>query len=141
MSRLGVAIVGTGAVAGIHIGAYQQFADRCEIRVLCDMFKDKAQKMKESNNLDQADVLEDWHEILTRDDIDMVSLCLPAGEHGKVSVSLLLAGKHVLVEKPMASSLAECDAMIAASQKPMLFSPGKMFLGTGVPGYWPLVSA
>lgn len=117
MSMLGVAIVGAGAVAGVHVGAYQQFADRCEIRVLCDMFKDKAQKIKESNNLDQADVLEDWHEILTRDDIDVVSLCLPAGEHGKVSVPLLLADKHVLVEKPMAPSLAECDAMIEASKK------------------------
>lgn len=117
MAGLGVAIIGTGAVAEIHIGAYRQFADRCEIRVLCDMFKDKAQKIKESNNLDQADVLEDWHQILTRDDIDVVSLCLPAGEHGKVSVPLLLAGKHVLVEKPMAPSLEECDAMIEASQK------------------------
>lgn len=117
MRGLGVAIIGTGAVAEIHIGAYRQFADRCEIRVLCDMFKDKAQKIKESNNLDQADVLEDWHQILTRDDIDVVSLCLPAGEHGKVSVPLLLAGKHVLVEKPMAPSLEECDAMIEASQK------------------------
>ena len=117
MSRLGVAIIGTGAIAGIHIGAYQQFADRCEIRALCDMFKDKAQRIKESNNLDQADVFEDWHKILTRDDIDIVSLCLPAGEHRKIAVPLLLAGKHVLIEKPMAPSLAECDAMIEASQK------------------------
>lgn len=117
MSRLGVAILGTGAIAGVHIDAYKQFADRCEIRVLCDMFKDKAQKIKESKNLDQANVLEDWHEILTRDDIDIISLCLPAGEHGKVSVPLLEAGKHVLVEKPMAPSLAECDAMIEASKK------------------------
>lgn len=117
MGKLSIAIVGAGAIAGVHIDAYKQFTDRCEIRVICDVLKKKAEKLKESKGLHQAVVTEDWRDILLRKDIDAVSICLPPNKHAEVGISMLNAGKHVLVEKPMALSLLECQKMIEASKE------------------------
>jgi len=56
-------------------------------------------------------------EILEASDIDLVSICTPPFCHAEIAIDFLNAGKNVLVEKPMAASLEECDAMIAAAQK------------------------
>ena len=58
----------------------------------------------------------DYHEMLARDDIDLVSVCTPPFEHARNSIDALNAGKHVYCEKPMAGSLRECDAMIEAAR-------------------------
>lgn len=55
--------------------------------------------------------------LLADDSIDMVSVCLPTHLHREVSEAALRAGKHVLVEKPLALTLKDADAMIAAAQK------------------------
>src|SRR5690625_3811718 len=55
--------------------------------------------------------------MLERSDIDLVSVCTPPYTHADISIDFLNADTHVLVEKPMASSLAECDAMNEAAQK------------------------
>jgi predicted dehydrogenase len=65
--------------------------------------------------LKNAVAYKDVADILLRSDIDAVSICLPPKAHSELTVKALDAGKHVLVEKPMASSVAECDAMIAAA--------------------------
>ncbi len=117
MDKLGVAVIGTGAISSVHIDAYQQFKDICEIRILCDISKDKAQNMKENKNLKISEVLEDWKKILKRNDIDIISLCLPPNMHASVAIPMLEAGKHVLVEKPMALSLNQCDKMIKAAKE------------------------
>jgi len=117
VEKIGIGIIGAGAIAAVHVDAYKQFADRCEIKAICDVFRDKAEKLKESKNLAQATVVEDWQEVAAREDIDAVSVCLPPHEHAEVSISLLDAGKHVLVEKPMALSLFECKKMIEASER------------------------
>lgn len=121
MSKLGVAIIGTGAIADVHIDAYLKFEENCEIRILCDVFRDKAQKMKEMKRLNTTEVLEDWHDILEREDIDIISLCLPPSQHVEAAVAMLSAKKHVLVEKPMALSLADCDAIIDAAKENNVF--------------------
>ena len=47
----------------------------------------------------------------------MASICTPPHSHAEISIDFLLAGKHVIVEKPMAPSLQECDKMIDAAEK------------------------
>jgi len=56
-------------------------------------------------------------ELLARRDIDVVSICTPSGLHAPQAVAAARAGKHVLVEKPMALTLAEADEAIAACNK------------------------
>lgn len=113
---LNVAIIGTGAIAPSHIQAYQTFPERCQIVALCDIYTDKAKKTADKFNLDAVCVKE-YQELLERDDIDLVSVCTPPYTHAQIAIDFLDAGKHVLVEKPMASSLEECDAMNEAAER------------------------
>lgn len=112
---LKVAIIGVGAIANAHINSYLQFKERCEIVALCDLYPDKAEAKKNEFGLN-AKVVSDYKELL-EEEIDLVSVCLPPYAHAPITVDFLNAGSHVLVEKPMASSLEECDLMIEAAQK------------------------
>jgi predicted dehydrogenase len=58
----------------------------------------------------------DWQSMVARQDVDVVSVCVPTNMHHKVTVAAAQAGKHVICEKPMAVSLEEADAMIRAAE-------------------------
>lgn len=116
MTMLNIAIIGTGAIASFHIEAYKKFPDRCRIVALCDMYPEKAERLNEKYQL-SAEVVSDYTALLKRNDIDLISVCTPPYTHAGISIDFLDAGKHVLVEKPMASSLEECDAMNKAAEK------------------------
>ncbi len=60
----------------------------------------------------EASVHSDYRELLTRDDIDVVDIVLPSFLHHQVTSAALRAGKHVLLEKPMCLSVADCDDLI-----------------------------
>ncbi|MDC3416901.1 Gfo/Idh/MocA family protein [Aquibacillus salsiterrae] len=113
---LKIAIIGAGAIAPAHIKSYLEFQDRCQIVAMCDGFPEKAEKLREQFHL-TADIYDNHKDILNRNDIDLVSVCTPPYTHAEISIDFLHAGSNVLVEKPMASSLAECDAMNAAAKK------------------------
>lgn len=59
----------------------------------------------------------DYHELLADSGVDIVIVCTPSGMHATMAVAAMKAGKHVLVEKPMAMSLAEADVMIATAEE------------------------
>lgn len=107
-----VAIVGTGNISHAHMKAYLQFPERCKIVALVDIVPGKAQRMKEQYGLD-CPVYLDHQEILPLD-IDLVDVCTPPFAHAEISINALKSGKNVVCEKPMAASLAECDAMLKA---------------------------
>ena len=111
-----IAILGAGNIAAIHIEGYLQFPELCRVTAVCDLFADKAQKLADDYGLSAA-VYKTLEEVLEKGDVDAVSICLPPETHCGAAVKALAAGKHVLCEKPMASSLEECDLMIAAAQK------------------------
>jgi UDP-N-acetyl-2-amino-2-deoxyglucuronate dehydrogenase len=110
-----VAIIGAGGISHAHIDAYLKFPERCEIVAVADIFKDKAIDKIKAFNL-HAQAYEDYKQLLG-EDIDLVSICTPPFQHASVAIDFLRVGKHVIVEKPMASSLAECDAMNAAAEE------------------------
>lgn len=116
MKKLGVAIIGAGAIAGVHIQAYLKHSDKCNIVAVCDLFVDKCEKLISEYNLDSAKAYKDYNDALVSQDVDVVSICLPPSMHATVSISALNAKKHVLCEKPLASSLEECDLMIKAAK-------------------------
>lgn len=113
---INVAIIGTGAISSTHIKGYLELGDKCKIVVLCDIYPDKAKEQANEFNLDVV-VYDDYTKLLERSDIDLVSICTPPYTHAEITINLLNAGKHVLVEKPMASSLEECDAMNEAAKR------------------------
>jgi len=113
---ISVAVVGTGNISQQHIEGYLAFPKRCKITHLVDIFPEKAEK-KNSDYKIGAKVSSSHKDILNCSDIDLVSICTPPFCHAEISIDFLNAGKNVLVEKPMAASLEECDAMIAAAKK------------------------
>ncbi|MDR2730307.1 MAG: Gfo/Idh/MocA family oxidoreductase [Treponema sp.] len=113
---ISVAIIGTGNISRQHIEGYLAFPDRCKITHLVDIFPEKADKKNKDYNI-YAKVSASHKDILNDQDIDLVSVCTPPFCHAEIAVDFLNAGKNVVVEKPMAASLEECDTMIAAAEK------------------------
>lgn len=104
-------------ISHAHIKGLLTFPERCKIVALCDIVPGKAQKVKEQYHLDCA-VFEDHQEMLSAGiPIDLVHVCTPPFSHAEVSVHAMEAGCNVLCEKPMAASLAECDAMLRAEKE------------------------
>ncbi|WP_408892763.1 Gfo/Idh/MocA family protein [Paenibacillus taichungensis] len=112
---LKVAIIGAGAISAAHITAYLAFPERCQIVAVVDMYTEKAQKRINEYGLKGAQAVTDYHELLDQN-IDLVSVCTPPYTHAPITCDFLYAGTHVLVEKPMASSLQEADMMLEAAQ-------------------------
>jgi len=120
---LNVAIIGTGTISRAHIEAYLTFPKRCRITHLVDIYPEKAEEKKKDFKLD-AKVFSSHKDILNDPSIDLVSICTPPYVHAEIAIDFLKAGKNVIVEKPMAASLEECDAMIRAAKKSgKVFSP------------------
>ncbi|MBQ7011282.1 MAG: Gfo/Idh/MocA family oxidoreductase [Clostridia bacterium] len=107
-----IAIVGLGIIADSHIKATKELAG-VELVAVCDIDPEKVKRYSDSANVWGTT---DYKELAALD-IDAVILNLPHWLHCAASVFFLEAGKHVLVEKPMAMSVSECDEMIAASEK------------------------
>ncbi len=111
---LNVAVVGTGNIAPAHIGALLTFPERCKIVALCDIYPEKAHAMKERFGLDCL-VFDDHKKMLASDlKIDVVHVCTPPYTHAEIAINSMKAKKNVVVEKPMATCLKECDEMLAA---------------------------
>ncbi|TRW45390.1 Gfo/Idh/MocA family protein [Georgenia yuyongxinii] len=69
-----------------------------------------------ARRLGWAEVETDWRRVVERDDVDLVDICTPGDTHAEIATAALAAGKHVLVEKPMANTLAEAETMAAAAR-------------------------
>lgn len=111
-----VAIVGTGNISPAHIESYLAFPDRCKIVALVDIYPEKATEKAAKYGLD-CDIYDDHLKILDRADIDIIDVCTPPYAHAEIAINAMRAGKHVVVEKPMAPSLEECDRIIQTAQE------------------------
>lgn len=115
MLRIG--IVGTGGIADAHIEGYRAFPDECEITALADVVPGRAAQKAEAFALGGARVFDDPVAMIASGLVDLVSIATPPSTHAALAIAALDAGVHVLVEKPMAPSLEECDAMLAAQER------------------------
>lgn len=114
---LNVAIVGTGNIAPSHINGLLEFPGQCRIVALCDIYPEKAEALKNKYNLD-CEIYDDHEKMLASElRIDIVHVCTPPYVHAEIAINSMNAGKHVVVEKPMATCLSECDAMLEAEKK------------------------
>ncbi len=111
-----VAIIGTGGISPSHIRAYLAFPDRCKITAFCDIYPEKCQVKADEFGL-EVEIFDSHKQLLEKADFDLVSICTPPFCHAEIAIDCLNAGKNVIVEKPMAASLEECDKMIEARNK------------------------
>jgi UDP-N-acetyl-2-amino-2-deoxyglucuronate dehydrogenase len=111
-----VGIVGIGNISGAHIDGYKTFPEECQIVALCDIDENKAHTKADKEQL-QVPIYGSFKEMITNEQLDLVSICTPPFTHAELSVLALEHGLHVLLEKPMASSLSECDQILEAQKK------------------------
>ena len=111
MIRIG--IVGAGIIGASHKNAITEHKDCC-LTAVCDISLEKAQHLAEGT---QAHVYTDYREMQEAEHPDAVILNLPHFLHKEVSVYFLNQKVAVLVEKPMANTVQECDEMIEASRR------------------------
>lgn len=112
MIRVGIA--GCGKIAQVrHLPEYAAHPD-AQIRGLYDLNQDRTRALAQQY---QAKAYASFEEMLADPELDAVSICAANASHASMSVAALKAGKHVLCEKPMATSLADCEEMVRAARE------------------------
>lgn len=110
-NKLKFAIIGCGSIAQRHAENINTYAG---LVAVCDIVFEKATALAEKYNVKAYQFVD---ELLNHKTIDVVCICTPNGLHAKHSIAALNAGFHVLVEKPMALIVADCNLMMASAEK------------------------
>jgi len=105
------AIVGAGGIAQLRRAAIKQLPG-ANLSGAYDIAPDRAAALAAD-----ATAYTSLQELIDAPEIDTVIICTPPDTHEEISLAALKAGKHVIVEKPMANSLAACQRMIKAAHK------------------------
>lgn len=114
MPDIGIGLIGSQFIADIHAESFKQIRG-ARLLAVASPTKGNAQQLADKHGI--PDVYTDYREMLQREDIHGVVLCLPNYLHCQVTVDAAKAGKHILCEKPMCMNLREADTMIAACSK------------------------
>jgi len=141
--RLG--LVGLGSMGSVHLGNYIKMKEEGEVVnlvAICDIDSAKLKSgasttgnlksVQDKFDLSQFSLYEDMEEMIRKENLDFVSLCLPTHLHAPMTIKALELGVNVFCEKPMARSSDECTQMIEAAKR----SGKKLMIGHTL-RYWP----
>lgn len=118
-SRIGIGLIGNGLIMGGH-REYYALDERTEVLGVCDVraeARKEAQGNVEELSGHRPEVYEDYGELLARADIDAVVIGTPDHWHAALAIAAMASGKDVYVEKPMTLTVAESQAVLAASRR------------------------
>jgi predicted dehydrogenase len=104
MDKLRVGIIGCGYMGWFHARVYHE-SFGAELVAIADKSEDARAKVKSAFG---CEVFDDYQGMLSRADIDVVDICMPDEMHVAPAVAAAAAGKHMLIEKPMATSVKDC---------------------------------
>jgi len=112
--KVRIGIVGAGLIGKFHLRNYAQLED-AEIVAICDVNEAEARRVAEEFGI--PNVYADFREMLKRDDIEAVDVCLHNNLHAPVTIAAFQAGKDVYCEKPIAGSYKDGETMIQAAEQ------------------------
>ncbi|MEA2515506.1 MAG: hypothetical protein QOJ59_4995 [Thermomicrobiales bacterium] len=116
MTRLKIGIVGCGAIAQIqYLPLLRELGDDFAIWGLCDLSRSVMDRLGDEYGVPPERRFTDYYDLVASD-LDAVVVC-NTGSHAPPAIAAAEAGKHVLVEKPMATTVAEAEAMVAAAER------------------------
>lgn len=113
MKKLKTALVGLGKVSDFHAKAFVNL-DSSEFTAVCSRNNEKAQNFAKKYGVK---AYTDIEEMIEKEKIDVLSICTPHPNHADYAVKAASLGCNILIEKPLASSLADCDRIIAVGDK------------------------
>ena len=111
MQRVRVAVIGAGFMGERHARIFAGLPD-VELLAVCDVREAAARELGARTG---AQAYTDYRALLRRDDLDAVSVCTPDALHRNPCELALRGGRHVLVEKPIATTVADAEAIVAAA--------------------------
>jgi predicted dehydrogenase len=111
--QVGFGVIGTGVWGETHLKAYAS-APHVRLVAVCD--KDEPRGRARANQYGAESFTTDYRELLAHPDLQAVSVVTPDFLHREIAVAALEAGKHVLIEKPMATTVEDCQAMMDAAK-------------------------
>ncbi len=109
------ALIGCGRVAPSHIKAAR--LNNIDVVAICDIDIEKAKDFAKAQHLDNVNIYADYKDLLANERVDFVSIATISGTHAEIAVYCAEQGVNFLVEKPMAMSIAEADAVLRAAEK------------------------
>lgn len=119
-SPLGVAAIGYAFMGKAHSNAWRNVSSFFDVPA----FEQKVLVGRDADAVAEAaakygwaESATDWRSVIERDDIHIIDICAPGWMHAEIAIAALEAGKHVLVEKPLANTLGEAELMTAAAAK------------------------
>lgn len=113
---LRVGIIGTGLIATLkHLPAWKRAKELASVSAICDL--DPARTREVAAKFGIPATYTSAAEMYAKERLDLVDICTPPKTHSSLAIEALENGAHVLLEKPMATSLVECDQIIAAAKK------------------------
>ena len=116
MGGLKAAVIGCGFIAKVrHIPAFQRMKNRVELCAVCDLNENLAQETASEFHIPR--VYTDTATMFAQENLDLVDICVPPQIHAAVAIEAMHNGCNVIMEKPMALTMSDCDQMLAASQK------------------------
>jgi UDP-N-acetyl-2-amino-2-deoxyglucuronate dehydrogenase len=131
MTDLGFAIIGAGNIAKVQAQAIQ-VTPGAQVRVVCSRREEMGRALA---GLYDADWLPDYRRAVLRSDVDIVSICTPSATHAEIAEAAALAGKHLIVEKPIDVTLERADRILRAAERPGLkmtcIFPSRFTVGVG----------
>lgn len=115
MDKLKIGVIGVGGISNEHIQAYRK-NPHVELYAFCDINENQLESMGEKYGVSRRYTDKD---VMLRElpELDAVSVCTWNSAHAPCAIAALNAGKHVLCEKPMATSAEEARAMLEAAEK------------------------
>ncbi|HEX7632191.1 MAG TPA: Gfo/Idh/MocA family oxidoreductase [Lacunisphaera sp.] len=109
--RFNVAVLGAGAIGGEHIASFKEHP-AARVVAVAETSPERGRATADRHGV--AEVVTDYRQLLARPDIDVISIALPNYLHAPVALQALRAGKHVMLDKPMATN--QRDAVRLASE-------------------------
>jgi predicted dehydrogenase len=110
--KLGMGVIGVGTFGRLHAKVYAELQP-CQLRAVADVSPARLEQATEALGVPGY---ADYRDLLAREDVDAVSICTTDEAHVEPAVAAAEAGKHVLVEKPLALEARACDQIIEASR-------------------------
>ena len=129
MAGLKLALLGCGAIAKFHLDGIREHVPRIEVTALIDRDPERAEALAKETG---GQVFGSLDEALEKGDFDAVDIMLPHDLHEEATLQCFQAGKHVMLEKPMAPTLEACDRILAAASE-----TDRVFMVGENSQYWP----
>ena len=113
MEKIGFGLIGTGLWGSLHARVYGE-AEDVELLGVADLVEDRARALAEEHG---GTPYADYRDLLKDDRVKAVAIATPDFAHAEIAVAAAEAGKHVLCEKPLATSVGDCQRIVDAAEK------------------------